>query len=93
MLSYDVNEQLKMVAQNRCEVNKDHARIPSYILWMWLDQTEWSRNILSNTGITETDFGSAIIVVALKTVQKSVQKSFFYRLFAQKLHLNQLLDW
>ena len=38
--------QLKMVVQNSRKVNREHARICSGgVLWTWLDQTEWSRDI------------------------------------------------
>ena len=39
ILSFDVNEQLKMVTQNSCKVNREPAHICSGILWIWLDQT------------------------------------------------------
>ena len=45
ILSFNVNEQLIMVIQNSCEVNREPP-ICSGILWTWLDQTEWSHNIL-----------------------------------------------
>ena len=39
-------EQLKMVVQNISKVNREHACICSGVLWTWLDQTEWSRNLM-----------------------------------------------
>ena len=33
-----------MVIQNKCEVNREHSRICSGILWTRLNQTEWSHN-------------------------------------------------
>ena len=46
ILSFDVKEQLMMVIQNSCMVNREHAHICSGVLWTWLDQTQWSRNTL-----------------------------------------------
>ena len=44
ILSFNVNEQLKIVVYNSCEVNREHARICIRVLWTWLDQTQWSLN-------------------------------------------------
>ena len=35
ILSFDVKEQLMMVIQNSCRVNREHAHIYSGVLWTW----------------------------------------------------------
>ena len=45
IILFNVKEQLKMVVQNNCEVNREHACICSGILSTWLNQTEWSCNM------------------------------------------------
>ena len=37
ILSFNVIEQLLIVIQNSCEVNSEHARVCSGVLWMWHD--------------------------------------------------------
>ena len=44
-LSFNVHEQLMMVIQSSCEVNREHARICNGVLWTWLDLTEWSHSL------------------------------------------------
>ena len=39
ILSVNVSDQLMMVIQNSCEVNREHTRICGGVLWTWLDQT------------------------------------------------------